>query len=409
MHVLFFNRSYAPDATATGQLLATLAESLVRDHGYRVTVVTGPLAGVARRADQRGVQVIRTAGLRLGKARFAGRAANYVSYFLSACVAGLRVPRPDVVVAMTDPPIIGLCGWLSARRFRAPLVMHYQDIFPEVATLLEDFRSPLVNRTLQRVNEFLVRRAARVIALGDTMRKRLIEGKGAPAERVVVIPNYADTHAIVPGSRDNAFARRHGLTDHFVVMHSGNIGLSQSLDTLVEAAGRLRDERLVVVFQGDGVRRPALEAQVQALGLGNVRFLPYATAAELSDAFATADLFVISLKRGLAGYIVPSKLYGILAAGRPFVAAVEAECEVADVAQRFDCGVRTEPGDAAALADAIRELAADKARREAMGRRAREAGLTFDRSVHVDAYARVLHSVVPHAAAAATRPAAREI
>jgi len=415
VHVLFFNRSYYPDQTATGQLLTTLCEALVAEHGCRVTVVAGPIAASVsglprgREHEHRGVRIIRASGTRVDKRRFVGRAANYLTYFVSACLAGLRVPRPDVVVAMTDPPVIGLAAWLSARRFRVPLVMHYQDIFPEVATLLEDFHSPAVNAALQRVNEFLVRRASRVIALGDTMKDRLVAGKGASADQVVVIANFADTRAIVPGSRTNAFATRHGLQDRFVVMHSGNIGLSQGLETLVDAAGLLQDRGIEMVFQGDGVRRPALEERVRTMGLSNVRFLPFAPAEQVSDAFATADVFVISLKRGLAGYIVPSKLYGILAAGRPFVAAVEASCEVAAVAKSSGCGVRVDPGDARALADAIAALAGDEARRRDMGRRAREASLSFDRDVHVERYVRLLRSVVPELDAAAAQPAAREV
>lgn len=142
MHVVFFNRSFYPDGAATGQLLTDLAEDLVRQHGWRVTVVTGvPLAPsrpalpslggwLVGREDYNGVAIRRARGTRFDKRRFAGRAANYLSYFLTACWAGLRVDRPDVVVAMTDPPIIGLAAWLAATRAGAPLVMVYQDLFP---------------------------------------------------------------------------------------------------------------------------------------------------------------------------------------------------------------------------------------------------------------------------------------
>ncbi len=265
MHIAFFNRSFYPDNAATGQLLTDLCEDLVRDHGCRVTVVTGPPLlpvaetasggwGLFGREEYRGVQILRARGTRFDKRRFAGRAANYMTYFLSACWAGLRVDKPDIVVALTDPPIIGLAAWMAGKRFGAPLVMSYRDLFPEVTVLLEDFHSDAINGALQRVNQFLCRKAARVIALGDTMKRRLIENKGAPPARTVIIPDWADTTAIQPGAKRNAFALRHGLADKFVVMHSGNIGLSQSLDTVIEAAALLRDAPQVqIVFQGEGV------------------------------------------------------------------------------------------------------------------------------------------------------------
>jgi glycosyltransferase involved in cell wall biosynthesis len=413
MHVAFFNRSYFPDQTATGQLLTDLAEDLVSQHGCRVTVVVGPpLAplpgrtveqrGVVRREVTNGVEVHRALGTRFAKSRFAGRAANYLTYFLSAAFAGLRLDRPDVVVALTDPPIIGLAAWAAARRGRAPFVMAFNDLFPEVTALLPDFHSRTIDNLLQRVNRFLVRRAAMNIALGQTMRRRLIESKGAPPERTVVIPSWADTTAISPGEKRNPFSEAHDLADHFVVMHSGNLGLSQGLDTIVEAAALLADlPDLRIVFQGDGVTRGDLEAQVRARRLSNVLFLPFASRADLGASFAAADVFVVSLRQGLAGYVVPSKLYGILAAGRCYVAAVEAGCEVAEITRAHECGLLAEPGNARDLADKIRQLHADRELTRRLAANARRAGLGFDRRQQVARYMHVFDAVRRSAAGVA--------
>jgi len=418
VHVVFFNRSFYPDGAATGQLLTDLTEDLVRQHGWRVTVITGvPLAPtrpglpnlggwLVGREAYKGVAIRRARGTHFDKRRFAGRAANYLSYFVTACWAGLRVDRPDVVVAMTDPPIIGLAAWLASKRAGAPLVMAYQDLFPEVTALLEDFHSDTIDNGLQRVNRFLCRRATRIVALGETMKRRLIENKGAAEEKTVVISNWADTTAIAPGAKQNAFAREHGLADAFVVMHSGNLGLSQSLETIVEAAALLRDlPDLRVVFQGDGVKKADLERRAAALGLSNVVFLPYAPRERLGDSFAAADVFVVSLQRGLAGYIVPSKLYGILAAGRPYVAAVEDSCEVAALTRTRQCGLVAEPGDAASLARGIRALYEDRSLASRLGANARTAGLTFDRAVQVGRYASLLEAVTRPSAPRAAEPA----
>ena len=399
MHIAFFNRSYYPDETATGQLLTDLCEDLVRVHGCRVSVVAGWPKGtagvVSHREERHGVQILRARGTHFDKRRFAGRASNYVSYFLSACWAGLRLDRPDVVVALTDPPIIGLAACLAGRRFGAPLVMAFKDLFPEVAALLPDFHSDTVNAGLQRVNRFLVRRAAMNVALGETMRQRLIDDKGAPPDRTTIIADWADTAAITPGPRQNAFSAAHGLDGKFVVMHSGNLGLSQGLETIVDAAALLRDvPDLLVVFQGEGVMKPDLEVRARTLGLENVRFLPYAPREQLGESFASADLFIVSLQRGLSGYIVPSKLYGILAAGRPYVAAVEETCEVAAIAKAHDCGRLAEPGSARALADQIRAFYRDRDMTARCGRNAREAGLLFDRKAQVARYMKVFEAVV---------------
>ncbi len=410
LHVAFFNRAFYPDTSATGQLLTELCEGLARDHGCKITVVSGvPLltasgtadaaksgkAGLTfTREDYRGIRILRARGTRFSKKRFVGRFSNYVTYFLSACYAGLRMERPDLVVALTDPPIIGLAGLLAARRHKVPFVMAYKDVFPEVARLLEDFQSPTVERILQAVNCFLARRADRVAALGGTMARRLIEGKGAPAERTVVIPDWVDCSAIRPAPKDNPFSRENGLDRRFVVMHSGNIGLSQGLERVVDAAALLQSHpEITVVFVGEGVKKSALQDRARKLGLNNVQFLPFAPKSRLIESFASADVFVVSLKEGLAGFIVPSKLYGILAAGRPYVAAVEPDSEVSEITRRHGCGLLAPSGKPEEIAARILHLYRNPADRQRMGARARAASVEFDRPRQVKAY-RVLFEEV---------------
>ena len=398
MRVCFFNRSYWPDTGATGQLLTELAEDLAAHHGMEVTVVTGrpvglPAGALPAHEVRNGVTIVRAAGTARPPARFVWRATNYVTYFLSATLAGRRLPAQDVVVALTDPPIIGLAALASRRR--GGFVFYCQDIFPEVATLLDDFRSDVVNGILERLNRLLVARADRIVALGDTMKARLVEGKGADPAKVVVIHNWADPDAVTPGPKRNKFSEAHGLADRFVVLHAGNIGQSQNLDVAIDAAAHLshRDD-LVWLFIGDGTRRARLEAMVAARGLSQVRFLPYQPREDLRWTYATADVCLLSLKPGLAGYIVPSKLYTILAAGRPYVAAVEESSEAAAITRAHACGTLVPPGDAAALAAAVEALAADPARRDTMGRRAREAASHYARATQVARHASVIREAV---------------
>lgn len=400
LHIAFFNRSFYPDTAATGQLLTELCEDLVREHGCRVSVVVGiPLlpseAGghggkkglLVNREWHHGIDILRARGTDFSKRRFLGRVSNYVTYFLSGCYAGLCLDRPDIIVALTDPPIIGLAACFASRRFGVPFVMSYRDIFPEVARLLEDFQSEAVNRLLHGVNCFLVDKADKIVVLGETMGERLVDDKGANPTKVVVIPDWADCMEIQPGPKKNPFSVAHGLADKFVVMHSGNIGFSQGLETVIHAAQYLKEIKdIQVVFVGEGVKKQALEGQAQSMGLKNVVFFPYQPKEKLSESFAAADVFIVSLKEGLAGYIVPSKLYGILAAGRPYVAAVDRACEITAITRRFNCGLLAEPGKPRDLADKILTLYRDRAMAKSLGENARKAALDFDRRAGVGAY-----------------------
>jgi colanic acid biosynthesis glycosyl transferase WcaI len=281
---------------------------------------------------------------------------------------------------------VGLAGLWTARRFGARFVFLCEDVFPEVASLL-DFRSTSVNGALDRVNRHLLRQSDAIVVLGDRMRRRLVEEKGADPSRIEVIHNWADCEAIVPGPRENAFSREHGLTDRFVLMHSGNVGMSQDLPVLLEAASRLvAKEKLVIAIVGDGARRKALEADAARRRLSNVRFLPYQPKARLAESFATADAFLVSLKAGIEGYIVPSKLYGILAAGRPYIAAVDPSCEAATIAAEHHCGLLAAPGNPDALAASIAAMYDNPGETRLMGDNARKAAWRFDRRATVQRY-----------------------
>lgn len=407
LHIAFFNRAFYPEVSATGQLLTELAEGLNRHYGCHVSVVAGVPSGTTQgtwfppkrwcfvHQEQFGkVSVLRAMGTNWSKESSLGRIMNYVTYFGSACLAGLRLQRPDVIIALTDPPIVGLAALLAARRFRSPLVISYRDVFPESIRLLEEFRNPLLDGILCQINRILIHQADRLVALGEKMRDRLITEKEASPEQVVVITDWADRTAIVPSPKRNPFSVEHGLTDRFVVMHSGRLGLSQNLEVLIETARLLTDlPDLVLLFVGDGVKKPALETQVNRLGLTNVRFVPFQPKEDLSRTYATADCFIVSLKPGLAGYMTPSKLYGILAAGRPYVAAVDEECDVARITRQYQCGLLAQPGNPQDLAEKIRQLYRDHSLAQRLGAKAREASRAFDLPKGIKAYYDLCHGL----------------
>jgi len=392
MHVVFFNRSFYPDMAATGQLLTELCEGLATQYGFQVSVVAGPpyhpqTAEFKARfplaqENHNGIRIFRSHSTTLPKHKAICRFTNYMSYFLSSLLAGLYLKKPDIIVSLTDPPIIGLAGLLWARIYGAKFVFWCQDIFPEVALLLEDFRNDILNRILEKINQLLLHEADKTIAVGETMMRRLVETKNAPEQKIQVIHNWADCEKIHPINGSNPFRSQYGLNDKFVVMHSGNIGLSQDIEKLIECAKILRQKKhIVFLIIGEGNKKAELQRKAKELRLDNVIFLPYQPKELLTYSFSAADLFIISLKKGLGGYIVPSKLYGILASGRPFVAAVDSDSEVATVANRYNCGGLCPPGDPRALASAILQLYEAPESLKRMGKRARDAAKHYDRKV----------------------------
>ncbi len=356
--LLVLNQYYWPGVEATANLLTDLCEGLEKT--YDVEVVTGVLhehEHEPRSLVRNAVAIRRVRSTAFDRTGLAARASNYFTYLGSALGNGLVARRPDIVLCMTDPPMVGAVGLAVARRFGAPLVVVCQDVFPETAQKLGRLTNPAAVGTLRRVVGSYLRRADRIVSIGETMSTRLV-AKGAPPERIVVIPNWVDTDEITPQPRDNAWARENDLVDHFVVMHSGNIGHAQGLEALVRAAVLLRDiDRLEIVVVGFGPRHAAVVELAESVGATNVRFLPYQPRERLPESLASADVHYLGLAEGLAGYVVPSRINGILAAGRPVLVAADANSESAQVVADAACGLRVPPGDPAALAGAIRQLA----------------------------------------------------
>ena len=387
------NQYYAPRVEATAYLLAELCEGLADE--WDVTVVTGAAPGESKGRTQRGgVEVVRIPSTRLGKGRLARRGADYASFVALAVPVAVTQRRPDVVLAWTDPPFAGAGARAVARRFGVPYVLVCQDVFPETARAVGAIESGVALRGLAKLVEPAFRAADRVVALGDTMRRRL-EAKGVPATRIRVIPNWTDTRAVTPLEQDNEWSRAHDLAGRFVVMHFGNLGWAQDLEALIRATALLNDlEDLVVAVVGDGSRAGDLRALAREVGAKRVRFLPHQPREQAALCLGAATLHVVGLARGLAGYVVPSRIYGVLAAGRPVIAAAEAESETAALVRRGRCGAVVPPGDPEALAAAIRDAHAGSFPLEEWGGRARElAEAEADRSVALARYRELLAEV----------------
>jgi glycosyltransferase involved in cell wall biosynthesis len=393
--LLVFNQYYWPGVEATAHLLSELCAALAAE--FDVTVVTGRLpqpGGEAGRTRHEGVEIVRVRSTAYDRSALHLRALNYATYLAESLRAGLAAEKPDVVLCMTDPPIIADVALIVARRFGVPLVVVSQDVFPEIAVELKRLENPAVIEILRRAIGVYLERADRVVAIGETMRERL-ERKGAPPERLRVIPNWVDSDVLTPQPRDNEWAREHGLAGRFVVMHSGNVGYAQNLDALVRAATFLRDlDRLTIAIVGEGSRRAPLTELAELLETESVFFLPYQPREVLPQSLSSADVHVVGLARGLSGYVVPSRLYGIMAVGRPVIVAADASSETAQLVARVGCGVALPPGRPELLAEEIRRAHDGVHDLDEMGRRGREyVTEEADRRVAVRRYRELLLDV----------------
>ncbi|MCZ7589011.1 MAG: glycosyltransferase family 4 protein [Gaiella sp.] len=394
--ILVLNQYYWPGIEATAQLLAQLCEALARD--YDVTVVTGQLRGQDLPAEEtrNGVRILRARSTAYDRSQLHLRAANYGTYLADTALTALRDTPPDLVLCMTDPPIVGDVGLVVARRFDVPLLVISQDVFPEIAERVERLRQPIVLGALRSLVGLYLKRADRVVAIGETMKQRL-EQKGAPAARIAVIPNWVDTAELTPRPRRNAWSQAHGLDDAFVVMHSGNVGHAQDLDALVRAATFLRDlGSLRIVVIGSGAREGDVTRLAQRLEVtGTVRFLGYQPRDVLPLSLASGDLHYIGLARGLSGYVVPSRVYGVLAAGRPVLVSADPDSETVRLVEEAECGLVVPPGRPELVAGLIRDVVEGRLSLEGMGERGRAwVEREADREVAFDRYRRLVSELV---------------
>jgi glycosyltransferase involved in cell wall biosynthesis len=382
---VFVNRYSDPDQSATSQMLTDLAQGLVAD-GLEVHVVcsrqlyTDAGARLPPSEKRSGVFIHRVATTRFGRARLIGRGVDYASFYFSACFALLRLLRSgNVLIAKTDPPLISVLAAVVANVKGATLINWQQDVFPEVASLLGANPLPRwLDALLRRLRDSSLRSARMNVLISNRMRQHFQE-RGIPAAKLRVIDNWADAKAIVPKPTGvSALRRRLGFSDKFVVCYSGNLGRAHEFDTLLAAADALRlDTSIVFLMIGGGARMEALRLAVSGRGLDNFHFLPYQPREELEDSLAAADLHLISLLPALEGLIMPSKLYGILAAGRPLVFIGDSEGDIARIIRCGDCGVTIEVNAHQDLVRSILRLKSDPQSCVAMGERAR--GLLLSR------------------------------
>lgn len=373
---LFVNGYFPPDEAATAQILGDLVETACRE-GYECRVVTSD-RGYAdskvrypRREAWRGALVERVRATGFGRGSTAGRALDYVTFVANAFVRLLSGPRPDVVIGLSTPPILGALAVIVARLRGARSVYWAMDVHPDVAFALGMLRpGSVAGRSLSAVSRWTVRSADLVVALGETMAG-FLERQGA--HRITIVHNWADETAIYPLVVDeSAYRAARGWGSRFVVLYSGNMGLAHDFDTVIAAAGRLQARAdIVFAFMGGGPRRKEVEHAATMRGLKNVEFHSAVSRTALGDSLAAGDIHLVTLRPGVPGLLVPSKIYGVLAAGRPTLYVGPPIGEVHDIVVSARCGTVVSNGDVEGLASSIAAYVDDLARRAREGLAAR--------------------------------------
>ena len=396
--ILLVNRVFPPDVGATGRRLADLAERLAAA-GWRVTVLAdGSGEGNSNGPGDPlpGVTVLRSGGAVPRRGPPDGRA--YAGALARLLWRGLTLPRHDVIVTMTDPPLLAVVGPILALRHRAATVHWCHDLYPALLPLFGLHVPGVMMRLTEAAAALALRRCGLVVAIGRCMAER-ITALGVPRRRLAVLPNWADP-AIRPVPRvENGLRTALGLgdgsCDGLVVAYSGNFGLAHPMGALLDAAEELERTAPAVTFLliGEGRGHAAVARAAAARGLGNLRFLPFQPEERLAESLSCADLHLATLEAGAEGLMVPSKVMGALAAGRPCLFLGPSGSEAARLLTEGGCGRVLAPDDGAGLAAAIRHYAADPALLAEQGRRALDAASCWNADLAAGHFARLLDAL----------------
>jgi glycosyltransferase involved in cell wall biosynthesis len=405
VRILLLNLYYPPDTSATAKMAQTIVNALSTAH--EVTAVCGrpsyepterrawrlwqtEMASGTLAADR--VKVIHVGSTDYSRAQMGRRVLNYLTY------VALSVPRAafepcDVVLGMTDPPFEGIVAAFVALMKGKPFVYNIRDLYPDMAVGGSIINAGLMARVWERLHRWAMRRAARVIVLGEDMRARIV-AKGVKAERIAVVRDGVDIGEAVPEAAVDAEVVRKIRGDfQFVLLHAGNLGFYGAWGTLVAAARKLADEGVGLVFVGEGAQRAQVEAA--AAGCGNVRFLPFFPASRIASVLAAPDAHIVTIKRGLEGVIVPSKVYAILAAGKPIVAVAPRGTDVAAIGEKQGFAVWGDPADPEQVACAVRQMLRDGNQIRQMSEAAQAAANEYDRVSELRKFLRIIEEARP--------------
>jgi len=384
MRVLLLNQFFWPDSAATSQLLTDLARGLA-ERGHEVYAISADGGyNLASTGSPPAVRICRVKTSRFNRGRV-GRVVSYLSFYFLAAFRAFSLPRPDLVVTLTTPPLLSLLGTALKTLRGCRHFIWEMDVYPDVAIDLNYFKAGgITDRVTGWLADFSRRQADGIVALGECMKRRLID-RGVDAEHIFVAENWADGASIQPIPRTGEAAQ-------LVLLYSGNFGLAHDFETVARAILELKDdERFRFVFVGSGGRQQELISLIEAHNLSFVDVRPFVERASLSESLSAGDIGLVTQRDACCGSVVPSKVYGLLAAGRPILFVGPREATPANIVQRFECGWHVDCGDVAALTHILLHLANHPEEVTRAGQNARNALLQhFDLPIGVARLAGIL-------------------
>ncbi len=389
MRILLLTLYFKPDIAANAVIMTELAEYLAK-LGHHLTVVTSMPHYDRNRVwpEYRGKLYVREVFNDLDvrrvylcvprrKESLLGRVLNYATFNTLSVIVGALTGQYDVVLTPSPPLTNGLTAYFLSRLRGVPYVYNVQDLYPDVAIRLRLLTNPRAVAFFRWMERFVYRKAAGISVISEGFRRNLLS-KGVPTNKLHVIPNFVDPSWVQPLARQNRFSRQHGLDECFVVLFAGNIGFSQGLEQILEVATLLADYSDILFFiVGDGAGKGALLQRAEAMKLTNVRFLPFRPHRDVPEMYASSDVCLVPLRKWVSNDSVPSKVYTIMAAGKPLIAAVDTGSDTWMLVEQAQCGLCVEPEHPQVLAQAIRTLYADSVLRERLGRNGREHAVQY--------------------------------
>ena len=382
MNILIISQYFYPDLAATGQVLTELAEDL-QSYSRFIRVITGVpnyarsnIAEAPKNENYRGIKIKRLNYFRLSKDSAVGRLAGWFSFLINALINTIFIRDIQSVLIVSNPPILPFLGVLLKRLRKCQFYFLVHDIYPDIAIQIGKLKQDsIMAKIMNAVTTVALKKADKVIALGNDAKKILIS-KGASPQNTVVISNWADKTKISPGPKKNDFACQYDIEGKFVLLYSGNIGLYYNLEYLVAAAEKLQNlEKLILVFVGEGGKKAELMEIVSSKNLQNVKFIPYQPWDKYNLVLNSADILIVTLQEGVEGISVPSKMYSYMASGKPVAGMISYKSDVGRLIEEANCGFRVDPKDVDGFCKEIRRLYNDEKERTRLGKNALEAFL----------------------------------
>lgn len=401
MRILFLTHYFPPEVNAPASRTHENAKRWVQA-GHQVTVITcvpnhpngivypGFRNRLWQWEEKDGIRVLRVKtylGPNKGSVR---RIMNYVSYLVSASFFSLLAGKAEVVVSTSPQFFCGLAGALVARLKGAPWILEIRDLWPESIAAVEAISNRSIIWVLEKIEHWMYLHADRIVSVTDSFVGHFV-AKGVAAERIAVIKNGADLSTLIPAEKENSFRREHGLSGKFIVSYVGTHGMAHALDTVLQAADLLRDNKgIVFLLVGDGAERERLLQKKEAMGLANLLMLPQMPKDTMPAVLASSDACLVHLRRtDLFKSVIPSKIFESMAMERPIILGVEGESK--GIIEEGNCGLCIEPENACELAAAVLRLSTDSQLAKTLGRNGRRfVAETFDRDKLAAKYLEVI-------------------